>query len=165
MARSLPGVGKSGRQGDSVHQRDYILRMIEQLGAVLVALRNRILGRDMDASQVRDELAGVAGRAGFDLELLKAFSLDTLVLFVAPTGEVEPGRCWIMAETLYLDGLQAHLEGRGASAAESLRKSRTLFSLIGPGGGMLIGFPEAAERIEEIERLLATAPDPEDETC
>jgi hypothetical protein len=33
-------------------------------------------------------------------------------------------------------------------------KARLLFGLVEPGGGMLVGFPEAAERAREIEALL-----------
>ena len=105
-----------------VHQRDYILRLIEQIGEVLVELRNRILGRKAATSEVDAELSGVAGRAGLDLELLRGFSLDTLHMFVSPTGEVEPARCWLMAELLYLDGLQAYVEERPDAALESFEK-------------------------------------------
>lgn len=136
-------------------QRDYILRLIEQLGAALVTLRNRILGRRTDPLKLQDELTGLAGRAGFDLALLRGFSGETLHMLVSPTGEVEPARCWLMAELLYLDGLQALAEDRGAQGSASLEKAHLLFSLIEPGGGLLVGLPEAAERNAEIEGILA----------
>ena len=138
-------------------QRDYVLRLIEQLGAALAALRRRILGRKVDASKIRDELGGLAGQAGFDLELLRGFSGETLHMLVSPTGEVEPARCWLMAELLYLDGLQALAEDRRENGGASLEKAHLLFGLIEPAGGMLVGFPEAAERAREIERLLQEA--------
>ena len=135
-------------------QRDYILRLIEQMGGVLAELRRRILGRKADPASVQDELMSVSGRAGFDLELLRGFEGDTLRMLVAPTGEVEPARCWMMAEVLYLDGLEAEVEGRTDDARESLKKARTLYTLIAPGGGMLVGFPEAGERFEDIDARL-----------
>jgi len=138
-------------------QRDYILRLIEQMGAALVALRNRILRRSATPQQIHDELAGLAGRSGFDMDLLRGFSGETLRMLVSPTGEVEPARCWLMAELLYLDGLQALEEGRDEGAREGLAKARLLFSLIEPGGGMLVGLPEAAERIREIDDLVRDA--------
>ncbi|MEE2900556.1 MAG: hypothetical protein VX815_19020 [Gemmatimonadota bacterium] len=92
-----------------MHQRDFILRMIEQLEASLVALRNRILGRKVDVHTVNEELSGLAGEAGFDLNLLRGFSIETLYMLVSPTGEVEPARCWLMAELLYLDELLEQL--------------------------------------------------------
>ena len=134
-----------------MHQRDYILRLIEQLGSVLAELRRRITGRRSDPAQVDAELASVAGRAGMDLELLRGFSEETLHMFVSPTGEIEPARCWLMAELLYLDALQASLQDSAASATDGFRKARMLFTLVEPGGGMLLGFPEAAERIAEID--------------
>lgn len=138
-----------------MHQRDYILRIIEQLGVALAAIRRRILRQERTV-EVRESLEAVAGQAGLDIELLRGFDLPTLRLFVMPTGEVEPARCWLMAEILYLDGLEATLSGR--SADESLLKARALFELIRPAGGMLIGLPEAAERIAEIDGLLDDGP-------
>jgi hypothetical protein len=136
-----------------MEQRDYILRLIEQLGAVMAALRRRILGA-APPEGLRGQLDGVASRAGFDLELLRGFDLQTLRLLVAPTGDVDPTRCWLMAEILYLDGLEALLsedpEGR-----DSLLKARALFELVRPHGGLLVGLPEADERIEEIDERLA----------
>jgi hypothetical protein len=134
-----------------MQQRDYILRLIEQMGAALVALRNRILGRRVDPLRVREELTGLAGQAGYDLALLRGFSGDTLHMLVSPTGEVEPGRCWLIAELLYLDGLQAQVEERTVEAREGLQKARLLFQLIEPAGGMLVGLPEAADRIADID--------------
>lgn len=138
-------------------QRDYILRLIEQLGAALAALRRRILSRADEPSAVHDELTRLSGQAGFDMALLRALSADTLHMLVSPTGEVEPARCWLMAELLYLDGLQAREEERQDDAVASLAKARLLFGLIEPGGGMLVGFPEAAERALEIEEMLREA--------
>ena len=135
-------------------QRDYVLRLIEQLGAALVALRNRILRRGAAPQEVHDELAGLADRSGFDLALLRGFSGETLRMLVSPTGEVEPARCWLMAELLYLDGLQALAEGRAGDARAGLEKARLLYSLVEPGGGMLVGLAEAAERIHEIDDRL-----------
>lgn len=137
-----------------MHQRDFILRQIEQIGAALVALRNMILGRKADPARVQEELNALAGQGGIDLTLLRGFSEDTLYMFVSPTGEIEPARCWLMAEFLYLDGLQAQLEERGPDARASLEKARMLFTLIEPAGGMLVGIPEAAGRVDEIDARL-----------
>lgn len=141
-----------------MHQRDYILRIIEQLGVALSAIRKMILRRER-AGEAREALAQTAGQVGFDLDLLKGFDLDTLRLFVMPTGEVEPARCWLMAEILYLDGLDAKLSGR--PAYDSLMKARALYDLVRPAGGMLVGMPEAADRVAEIDNLLKTESEPD----
>jgi hypothetical protein len=137
-------------------QRDYILRLIEQMGAIIAALRDRILGRKADYASLQEELSSLSSRAGFDLALLRGFDGETLRMLVAPTGEVEPARCWMMAEILYLDGLEADVDGRRDDARASFDKARVLYTLIEPAGGMLVGMVEAGVRIEEIDRRLAT---------
>ncbi|HSG07897.1 MAG TPA: hypothetical protein VLA36_06055 [Longimicrobiales bacterium] len=139
-------------------QRDYILRLIEQMGAAMVALRNKILGRKVDPEKIHQELTGLAGQTGLDLQLLRGFTADTLHMLVAPTGEVEPARCWLMAELIYLDGLQAEAEERWHDAVDALRKARLLYTLIGPGGGLLVGLPEAGDRIADVDTRLASFP-------
>lgn len=136
-------------------QRDYILRLIEQMGAALIALRNRILGREATPAQVADQLERVAGHTGIDLALARSATPDTLAMLVAPTGEVEPGRCWLVAEMLAVDGLQSEMEGRIGDARASYEKAIRLFALVAPGGAFLVGLPEASERIEDLEGRLA----------
>lgn len=132
-------------------QRDYILRIIEQLGAALSELRRRILNQE-GTEDLQDDLARVSGQAGFDIDLLRGFDFATLHLLVTQSGEVDVARCWLMAEVLYLDGLDATIAG--LDGADSLRKARGLYEMVRPAGGMLVGMPEALERIEEIDRWL-----------
>ena len=54
----------------------------------------------------------------------------------------------------YRDGLQAQLEERPEDAAESLRKSLPLYTLLKPKG-LFLGLPEAGARISEVEERLA----------
>ena len=131
--------------------------MIEQLGAALAELRRRILNK-ANLGAVRADLARTASEVGFSIELLRGFDLPTLHLLVSPTGEVDPTRCWMMAELLYLDGLEIAMSASDDEAQESLLKARGLFELLRPKGGMLVGMPEASERIAEIDlRLTKTA--------
>lgn len=141
-----------------MEQRDYVLRLIEQLGAVMAALRRRILG-GAPPEGLREQLDGVASQAGLDLDLLRGFDLRTLRLLVAPTGDVDPTRCWLMAEILYLDGLEALLS-ENREGRDSLLKARALFDLVRPYGGLLVGLPEASERIVEIDERLAKGASP-----
>lgn len=135
-------------------QRDYILRQIEILGAALISLRKKILGGTADRIEVEGRLQEVSEKGGMALDLAKASTPDTLRMLIAPTGEVEPGRCWLLAETLYLDGLYQLDVEESDEALDSLAKARMLFSLLGPMGAFLVGFPEASERIKEIDGLL-----------
>jgi len=137
-----------------VPQRDYILRQIEALGAALIAIRKMILGGEAKEAEVEARLQGVSQQGGMALDLARAASPETLRMLIAPTGEIEPGSCWLLAECLYLDGLHAIRVGKGDRAADSLAKARMLFSLLKPMGAFLVGFPEASERIREIDGLV-----------
>ena len=134
-------------------QRDYILRMIEQAGEAIRRLRNMILGRASDPLVVRDELGKVLGGYGFDLDFVRAADGNTLFLMVAPTGEVDATRCWVLAESLYLDGLSAHVDERYEEARLSLEKAHLLYSAVAPGAAFY-GLDEAEARIAEVETLL-----------
>ncbi len=115
-------------------QTDYILRMIEQMGQLLAALRRTIFSKSAPAQVIADRLTAAASEGGFDLALARAASLETIEMMVAPTGDLDPGRCWLVAEILYLDGLQAELEERHGEAEESYRKSLPLYALLKPKG-------------------------------
>ena len=136
-------------------QRDYILRMIEQMGEILISLRNMIVGGTASARIIEEKLEAAASQSGLDLSLARAASPETIQMMVAPMGDVEPGRCWLVAEVLYLDGLHAQLDGRPEEADASFRKSLPLYVLLEPRG-LFIGLPEASERIREIEERLAS---------
>jgi hypothetical protein len=135
--------------------KDYLLRQIEMLGEILVAIRKLILGGGAPSSEVSARLNEVSGKVGMDLELARAATPDTLRLLIAPGGEVEPGKCWLLAETLLLDGLQGRSEGDEGRFQDSLRKARMLFSLLAPMGAFLVGFPEGEDRVQEIDELLS----------
>jgi hypothetical protein len=139
-------------------QKDYILRQIEILGAALIAIRKRIFGSRQELDGVQSQLQEVSQQAGMALDLARAASPETLRMLIAPTGDIEPGSCWLLAETLYLDGLAAEKMGDEDRALDSLAKARTLFSLLAPMGAFLVGFPEASERIAEIDGLLGEEP-------
>ncbi|NIM49536.1 MAG: hypothetical protein GTN78_22135 [Gemmatimonadales bacterium] len=137
-----------------MYHRDYILRMIEQVGAVLRRLREMILKQAGESTTVKQELNKAVQQVGFDLDLARIADGPTLERMVAPTGELEPGRGWLVAEALYLDGLEAHIEGRALEARRSLDKALRLYRLLEPDALLPTGFPEAADRIREIEDRL-----------
>ena len=136
-------------------QKDYLLRQIEMMGELLIAIRKMILGGGARPGEVVEGLREISGKVGMDLELARASTPETLRLLVAPTREVEPGRCWVLAETFLLDGVYAREMGVGLRARDSLEKARMLFRLLGPMGAFLVGFPEASRRVEEIDVLLS----------
>ena len=135
-------------------QKDYILRQIEALGAGLIAIRKMILGGEADEGEVESRLQAISQSGGMALDLARATSPETLHMLIAPTGEIEPGSCWLLAESLYLDGLHAQMSEERERALDSLGKARMLFSLLAPMGAFLVGFPEASERIREIDGMV-----------
>lgn len=143
-------------------QRDYILRLIEQLGQALLRVRKMITGKEVATGRVDEELRLIGRRAGVDLDIARVATPETLLLLAAPTGEPDPGRCWVLGEMLLLDALGAEAEGRDAAALAAYDKAVRLFRMIEPAGAFLTGWPEAAERVREIEArvaALAAAPD------
>ena len=157
--RTDPPAAQTGRAkgrhppGGLVSRSDFILRMIERFGQMLIALRNRI-ARGEDHQQIEDDLLAVSRQAGVDLALVRSFTLDSLLMFVDRDGEIEVDRAWLMAEILSLDGIESARLGQVDAATDSLLKARALYELVGPAGSMLVGIPDVDERIGEIERVL-----------
>jgi hypothetical protein len=141
--------------------RDYILRMIEQFGRFAAALRRLILGGKATREEVQAQLASISHQAGLDIELARVATVDTLMLSIAPGGDVDPSRCWMYAEVLYLDGLEAQSTDDLPRARADYTKARVLFTLVAPYGAFLVGFPEAKERILEIDQRLERLDDRE----
>lgn len=140
-------------------QRDYIMRMIEQLGGMLAALRRRILGQRVSREEAAKTLRETAKLGGLDYDLARAMTPDTLMMMVAPGGELDPGRCWVLGEVSYLDGLEAELAGEADEARTHLRRAAYLFGLLRPVAGNFLAVAEAEGRLQEIEGRLASLGD------
>ena len=134
-------------------QRDYILRLIEQIGAALIELRKAIFGGASRDQDVEDILRRSASGAGMDLDLARAAAAEALPAMIAPTGEVDPLRCWVLAELFLTDGAHQMTLGDTEAARVALSKAGTLFKLLGPDVH-IADYPEAAVRLAEIEALL-----------
>lgn len=137
-----------------MQQRDYIMRMIEQLGVALARLRQLITGKASKA-EIRAEMTAAARTGGVDLQMARITSLDTLVALLSVGGELNPSRCWLTAELLFLDALEAETAGDVSAAELSYEKALSLFRLLEPAGALLLGWPEARERVEEITATLS----------
>jgi hypothetical protein len=137
-----------------VYQRDYILRLIEHLGRTLLMLRNRILDRQEQHATVQDEIRAIAARAGVDLDVARAVDLVTLRLLMSFAGDLDPARSWLTAELLYLEGLDKR-QDRVVDARRDLSRALDLYRMLPPDWQPFEELPPTAERIAEIERLLA----------
>jgi hypothetical protein len=133
-------------------QRDYVLRMIEQMAAAIAQLRKRILGGE----DVTAELQEMAAQYGVDLTTARAVDGETLLLLVSPGGQSEPARCWITAELLYLDALRLEAGGDTVEAAHGFAKALLLYETI--DATMLGGLPAAGDRIGELRVRLHDSP-------
>lgn len=140
-------------------QRDYILRMIEQMAAMIARLRQLIAGGDV--AQADAELRQAAGIYGVDLDAARAVDSQTLLLLISPGGQPEVSRTWITAELLYLDGLRLEAQGDVREAHHVLAKALLLYNSLDPAS--IGGLPEAGDRIGELRaRLAAAAPEVEE---
>ena len=135
-------------------QRDYILRLIEQAGFILRQLLQRIQTLPVTLEERTYELQRAAHLGGLDLDMLRLSDVEGLWHQVALTGEADPARTWLAAETLYADALANEIDGNVTVALEGYVKAASLFRLMEPTWMLPTGFPEATERIEDIERKL-----------
>ena len=83
--------------------------------------------------------------------------LRALLLLLSPGGQPEAARCWVMAEFLYLDGLQMEEAGRLDESRASYRRALRLFLALDPA--VIGGLPEAAGRAAELETRLRSLAD------
>ena len=139
-------------------QRDYILRLIEQAGFVLRQLLQRLQAEPVSYEERTEDLARAAQLGGLDLDMLRLSDIDGLWHQVALTGEADPTRTWLAAETLYADAAALEIDGDTEAAMQSYIKAASLFRLMQPTWVLPTGFPEATERVREIEEKIETLP-------
>lgn len=138
-----------------LQRQDYLVRLIEQLGRALAGLLDRILSRAPDeAGDVTAELNALAGQAGMDLALALRLAPETLGMMVAPAGTPDPGRGWLLAELLYLRGLQAEREQNTDLARQGYQRALALFRTLDAGWRPVPGVATAGERIPDVASRL-----------
>ena len=105
-------------------QRDYLLRMIEQFGVFVAALRH---SRETQAWEVFDQdLEEGYGRfAGVSPSLVHAIAEDDLVTMLRARGGIDLDRWWGLAELLREEGLA--LEARGLPSQGAFLKSLRIY--------------------------------------
>lgn len=139
----------------SLYQRDYILRIIEQLAQVLIVLRNSILGRTAEPAQLRQEIRALAAQAGLDLDVARAVDASTLRMLMSHAGTLDPGRCWLMAELLFLEALQAREAGDPGRARRDLLRALQLHAWNEPEWQPFPELPAVQARMAEMQAMLA----------
>lgn len=143
-----------------MYQRDYILRLIERFGRMLVALRNRILRRETESAPLQSEIHDIAREAGLDLDLARRLDPETLLLWLSPTGEVDEAKFWLLGELLYLSGLDARETGDGDGGRGDLSRALAVFVRVRADWRPHPDLASASERSQEIRRHLDADPAP-----
>ena len=139
------------------YRQDYIIRLIERFGAVLRSLRDRILRREREDLSARAEIAEIAQHAGLDLGVARTLPPDLLMMWLAPTGEADPAKLWLMAELLYLEALETRASG-GEGWRADLERASALLGRLEPSWRPGDGFASAEERLGEIGPVLGNTP-------
>src|ERR671918_2905356 len=111
-----------------MYRRDYVLRLIERFGRMLIALRNRILGRQITAEDLRREIHDIAEQAGLDLDLARRLDPPMLLMWLEPTGEIDEPKFWLMAELLYLEAMDAREAAAGEAGRPDLERANAIFA-------------------------------------
>lgn len=137
-----------------MYRTDFILRLIEQFARTLIALRNRILRRELTSEEVRAEIHQIARDAGLDLDVARQLDPGMLLGWLSPTGRADEAKIWLMAELLYLDALEAREAGEPDVGRTGMRQAMLLFRHLPPGWSPSGELTTAAERAAELERML-----------
>lgn len=134
------------------------MRLVEQFARVLAALLNKIRGRQVSSEVARSEIAAIARQCGLDLDVARGLDSTMLLMWLAPRGEIDPGRFWLMGELLLIEGMRSHEEGTRDRGRADLQRALTVFSQIDPTWRPQPDLPSAADRVSEIQRALDEDP-------
>lgn len=137
-----------------MYRHDYILRLIERFGQALAALRDRLLRRAPDGVTATVEIGEIARAAGLDLDVARTLDPSMLLMWLAPSGEPDPARLWLMAELLYLAGLHARASDESSWRAD-LERALAILDPLPRDWRPTDAFATVGERAEEIRTLLS----------
>ena len=133
-----------------MYRHDYIIRLIEQFGRAMRALAAQILGRQVTPAEVRAQIADIAQQSGLPLDVARALDPSMLLMWLAPTGEIDPGKLWLMAELLFLEGLQSEQEGDADNARAAWLRARLILSKLDADWRPEPELVSAGERLADI---------------
>jgi hypothetical protein len=110
-------------------RRDYLLRLMEQLGRVMARVRELVIHRSLD--EAASELEQFAQEAGVPLALIRVVDGNSRSTLLTTAGEPDPAKQLLAAEYLYLEALRAPAEAE-ALRARSLELYRGVAPLTDP---------------------------------
>jgi hypothetical protein len=132
-----------------VERRDYLLRMLEEMGRVLARVRELLSGSSVTAAA--QELEAAASHAGLALPLVRALAGDGLAAVLTTAGRPDPAKHLLAAEYLYVEALRAAPPEDAALFARAL----DLYRRIGPIADAAVQ-AAVADRVADLERRVAT---------
>ncbi len=141
------------------YQSDYILRMIEQFAQAIATLRNRLLGRGPDREPLVGEVRAIADRTDVDLDVARTVDSETLRMLMSVGGELDRGRCWLTAELLVLEALEAKQTGDPNTAKAAAARALELYSWMPEDWRPLADIPPVSERVAEATASLSDGAD------
>ena len=137
-----------------MYRQDFIIRVIEQFGRTLADLLAHITGRQLSPAEVHAHIAAVADQGGLQLAVARTLDPAMLLMWLAPRGDIDPGKFWLMGELLLLEGAQACQEGRADAARGDLERARLILTQIDPAWRPQAYLASAGERLDDITQWL-----------
>lgn len=107
-----------------MYRRDYILRLIEEMGRIVARIRELLMGGA--STKVELELDALARLAGLELGAVRALTADSLLVLLRPTPDADPTRALIVAQLLELDAERARAAGDSAGSERAAAKAGEL---------------------------------------
>ena len=144
-------------------QRDYILRLVEQLAKTLGAVLTLKKARRFEEAELAITEAA-RNLVGLDIDTLLALPTDQIVALFSTGGSLDTGKCLVVAELLYEEGEVKDLQGDERTAYQSRIRSLGLLLEVS-GREDLSRIPDAEGYLRKIETLaralaiFAPAPD------
>ena len=121
---------------------------------------HKITGRELSPAEVHAQIAAVASQSGLQLDVARSLDPAMLLMWLAPRGDadIDPGKFWLMAELLFLEGMHARAEGHVEAARADLDRARLILSKLPPDWRPQTDLSTAGERLEDIANALSAPP-------
>jgi hypothetical protein len=134
-----------------VFQRDYILRLVEQLSKTLVSVLAFKKNQRYDDAEVA-VAAAAKNLVGLDVKTLLALPVEQIVTLFSPGGSLDPGRCIVVAELLYEHAEIRTLKGDEETAYHARIRALCLLLEVS-GRESLERIPDSGRYLSRIETL------------
>jgi hypothetical protein len=133
-------------------RRDYLLRLLEQMGRAVARVRELLTGQFV--AEAAREIEVVAQQAGVPLALVRVLSADSLSPVLSTAGEPDSLKRLLAAEYLYVEALR-----HAPDAVDLFARALELYRGVGPLADAALT-AAVTERITDLERRLVSLDPP-----